>query len=517
MTYDAILFVDSSIETWRMRSYGVYRLASELRTNGYTVKVIDWTCKIFEDYQFCNQLFKKLIGDNTLFVGFSAAHFYRKSVKAKHFDHKDDYFEDYGTENYPYPGDQKKFEILVSQMRRINNKLKVVYGGSWTHESIRLSPVIDYVVYGLGDSTIVEIANHLRKGTPLKFMPGPHPGQKLIIHDEKGLSFDFPNSQTIYAPEDHIRSGEVLCLETSRGCMFSCKFCTFVLLGRKKTDPKYHKEIPVLADEIKRNWEQHQVNRYFILDDTFNESTEKIKDIAEAVKLSGVPDFKFFAYLRVDLLRSHPEQITLLKDMGLQAAYMGIETLNDKTLKLIGKPLKSAEIKKFIAELRTHWQGHVSMHGSFIMGLPEDSPETINEWMQWVLDPNCPLDSARTHSLNINPVWPNAFGLDMKEYGYSYPEVPNPDYWKNPNWTNAYWSRKDTIDQSNKYGKEMFYSRRSKTQAWEIMGLQNSGYTFEYLYQQARLDFDRIDMLKRVKAQFDTYMDDLCKYEGIER
>ena len=49
------------------------------------------------------------------------------------------------------------------------------------------------------------------------------------------------------------------------------------------------------------------------------------------------------------------------------------------------------------------------------------------------------------------------------------------------------------------------------------MGLQNSGYTFEYLYQQARLDFDRIDMLKRVKAQFDTYMDDLCKYEGIER
>jgi hypothetical protein len=151
------------------------------------------------------------------------------------------------------------------------------------------------------------------------------------------------------------------------------------------------------------------------------------------------------------------------------------------------------------------------------MGLPKDTPKTVNEWMQWVLDPNCPVDSARTHSLNISPVWPNAFGLNMKEYGYEWPTVANPDYWKNPNWSSAHWTRRETTDLSNKFGKEMFYSRRSRTQAWEIMGLQNSGYTFEYLYGRPRLDFDRIEMLQRVKNQFDQYMNDLCEYEGIER
>jgi radical SAM superfamily enzyme YgiQ (UPF0313 family) len=517
MSYDIVLFVDSAIETWRMRSYGVHRLASELRIHGYSVKVIDWTCKIFEDYQFCNRLFKKIIGPNTLFAGFSASHFYKKTVNTRQFDHNDDYFEDQGTENFPYPGDQKRFEILVAQMKRINPKLKTVYGGSWVSDHLKLSAKIDYLVYGLGDSTIVEIADHLSKGTPLKFLPGACPGQRLIKHDEKGLSFDFPNSQTTYRPEDHIRTGEVLTLETSRGCMFKCKFCSFVLLGRKPTDPKYHKEVDVLAQELKTNWEQYRINRYFIVDDTFNESTEKIQSVADSIRLSGVPDFKFFAYLRMDLLRANPEQISLLKDMGLQAAYMGIESLNDQTLKIIGKPLSGTEVKKFLTELHHHWQGAVSMHGSFIIGLPHDTPERADEWMQWVLSHDCPLDSARTHSLNINPAWPNVFGLDMEKYGYRHPETPALEYWKNPNWTSEHWTRRDTIERSTRYGKEMFYSRRGRTQAWEIMGLQNSGYSFEYLYRRPRLDYDRIEMLKRVKNQFDQYMNDLCEYEGIER
>ena len=485
MTYDVILFTDSIVGTWRMRAMGAYRLASELRQNGYSVKVIDWACVIFEDYQLANKLFKTLIGANTLFVGFSGGHFHKRSIKTKHFDHYDDYFDDQGFEDYPYPTDQKTFEIMISQMKRYNPNLKIVYGGGYTHESIRLTASIDYVIYGLADSTIVELASHLKNKTPLKWIPGAHPKQKYIKHDELGLSFDFPNSSTQYAPEDHIRQGEVLCIETSRGCMFKCKFCSFVLLGRKTTDPKYHKELSVLTKELKHNWENYRVNKYAIVDDTFNESTEKIKMVAQAVKDAGVPDFKFWAYIRLDLLKKFPEQIQILKDMGLQSAYMGIESLYDPTLKLIGKPLKSAEVKQLLTKVKSQWAGHVNMHGAFILGLPGETPEIVEEGLKWLNDPNCPLDSFHTHVLNLSPAWPSIFGQNAEKLGYKIIADPARP-WANANWDNGIWTRADCTKLSKKLGEEKFYSRRGLPHSWEIIGLQNSGYKFEDIYRKKK-------------------------------
>jgi len=513
MTYDVILFVDSNVSTWRMRSYGVYRLASELRTQGYSVKVVDWCCRIFDDIRLSVKLFGKLIGDNTLFVGFSSAHFSVKTVKEKNFDHYDNYHDDLGSSLYHYPCDDKRFEFLIQQMRKRNPNLKTVYGGGWTHDSVRLTESIDYIVYGLADATIVELANHLRHGAPLKFMPGHYPGQKRIKHDELGLGFDFPNSLTQYAPEDHIRPGEVLCLETSRGCMFKCKFCSYVLLGRKKTDPKYHKEISILAEELKSNWEMYKINRYCIIDDTFNESTEKLQDVYEAIKQSGVPDIKFFAYLRIDLLKKFPEQIPLLLNMGLQAAFFGIETLNDEALKIIGKPLKSSELKKLLQELRTQWGGKVIMHGALIFGLPTDTPEKINEWMQWIVDLDCPLDSIKIQTLSLTPIWPSVFGESMAKFGYEFIEGGNTAY---PNWRTPTNTKEDFRNLERKYNKQMFYSRRSRISAYEILGLQNSGYTFEWMYRRARLDYDRLEFIDRLNQQYESYVTDLCSYEGIE-
>ena len=514
MTYDVVLFTDSVVGTWRMRPYGAYRLASELRSKGYTVKVVDWVCKIFEDYQLSGKLFRSLIGPNTLFVGFSAAHFHRKVVKTDQFDHYNDFYDGRGFDDYHYPADEKRFEILVSQMKRYNPNLKIVYGGGYTHQSIKLSPVIDYVVYGLADATIVELASHLKNKTPLKWVPGAHPKQKFIKHDELGLSFDFPNSLTQYAPEDHVRIGEAMCLETSRGCMFKCKFCTFVLLGRKTTDPKYHKEFDVLVKELKHNWETYKINRYWIIDDTFNESTEKIKMVSEAIKAAGVPDFKFFAYIRVDLLRKYPEQVQILRDMGLQAAYMGIESLYDPTLKLIGKPLKSAQVKKFLTELKAQWAGHVNMHAALIFGLPGETPKIVKETVDWFQDPNCPVDSFGPHVLNLSESWPSIFGQNAEKLGYKI--TPNPKNVLDADWDNGIWTREECRKYLIKVAEEKHYSRRGLTSSWELIGLQNSGYTFEDLYRKPRLDFDRLEKINRLDEQYENYVKDLCQYEGIE-
>jgi hypothetical protein len=460
-------------------------------------------------------LIKSLIGPNTLFVGFSGSHFHRINVTNSTFDRFDRYHSAMGTKPSPYPGEQRLFEMLIVQMKKINPKLKIAYGGSWANGAFKLSSKIDYVMEGFGDQMIVELADHLSLGSPLKFMPGQHPQQKFINHDKLGLNFDFPTSYTQYEAHDHIRPGEVMCLETSRGCMFKCNFCNFALIGRKATDPKYHKELETLTKELKHNWECYKINQYYVIDDTFNESTEKLQMVHQAIINAGVPDFKFFAYLRLDLIKKYPEQIDLLKDMGLCAAYFGIESLNDETLKIIAKPMKSELVKSFLVELKARWGNSIVMHGSFIIGLPAETPETFASWWPWVSSLDCPLNSVNLQHLSIDQAMPNAFGIDLAKFGYKMLPIPGDD---SPLyiWENTVWDRNYCKETARKLNREMFLSRRKKPHSWEVMGLKDLGYSFEHVRDTASLDFDRLELKQRIEQQRDTYIRELCNYEGID-
>ena len=514
MSYDVVLFTDSLVGVWRPRSLGAYRIASELRKHGYSVKVIDWTGHIFSNYKLALRIFRKVIGSNTFLVGFSGSHFHATKPTTLRFKRYDNYQSDLGHRPHPYPGEEYQFDMMVDQMRKLNPTLKIVYGGSWATVDMKFSSKIDYIIPGYADNSIIELVNHLLHGANLKFMPGHHPKQKIINHDALGLNFNFSESWTKFEPEDHIRHGEVMSLETSRGCMFKCSFCTFVLLGRKTTDPKYHKEIDVLSKELKYNWENFGIHRYYIMDDTFNESTGKLKAIHEAVKKSGVPDFQFFAYMRIDLLKKWPEQIPLLKEMGLQSVYFGIESFNDATLKDIGKPMKSAEVKEFLKELKEAWGDSILLYGSFIFGLPYETPETATEWAKWLFTDENVLDSASIAALELDPLIPTVIGDNPEARGYKLKKEQSLDgpYWT---WENQYWTKDQATVLSRKFNEGLNLSRKNKQFSWEILGLQDLGYDFEFIKSTACIDYNRLEIRARLEKQRDDYIDTLCKYEGI--
>jgi hypothetical protein len=237
--------------------------------------------------------------------------------------------------------------------------------------------------------------------------------------------------------------------------------------------------------------------------------------VHQAIVAAGVPDFRFFAYLRLDLLKRHPEQIALLKEMGLCAAYFGIETLNDESLKIIAKPMKSELVKSFLVELKQQWGDRVIMHGSFIIGLPAETPETFHSWWPWVADPAGPLNSVNLQHLSIDQAMPNPFGIDLKRFGYEMLPIPG-DSGPLYNWKNTVWTRSECKTIARKLNREIFLNRRKKPYSWEAMGLQDLGYTFEHVRDTAKLDFDRIEIKDRIEQQRDAYIADLCQYEGIE-
>lgn len=510
MTYDVILFTDLSSRFWHAKSVGAYRIASELRNAGYSVKVIDFAGEWFTSVPALMKLLTKIIGQNTLFVGFSSTFFgFSETVDEGLVDNKIRSSMDRTPQ--PYPCKKTHFDLWCKYFKKLWPSVKLVYGGAKANTRLELNDSFDYMVLGIADRTVVDLASHLKFNTPLKFnLIGKK--WKIIDYDVTGSTFNFPCSTTTYTESDHIFPGEVLAIETSRGCMFKCSFCNYPLLGRGKHNPAYTKQANILADEFKRNWDQHKITKYFIVDDTFNETTEKIQTVIDATNIAGVK-IEAFAYIRIDILEKFPEQIKLLKDLGIKSVFFGIETLNDASAKSIGKGLASSRVKAMLDKCRNEWGDDVAMHTNYIVGLPHDTPSSLAEWTQWVLKDN-PADASIFYPLQLSlnaesnkaKIFQSDFSLNADKYGYKE---------HNAQWQNDVWNFSAASKLANELNQTMFDSGKMKLAGMDIMGLMNFGYTFSELKNLAYKDLDTQVLNSKYVELFNQYKQKIFEFEGV--
>ena len=509
--YHAIFFTDMSSKIWHMKPLGAYRLASELRDHGYNVLVIDFFSKWLEDLPNFIRLLKNCISDETLFVGYSSTFYSKIEPGTKEIKTFKDYF---GTKLNDWPIPVDKIKLFNDLLKKQGKNLKIFYGGansSTISHAIENSGV-DYVVQGFADSFIVDLLDRLKNRQFIKYNLTKSKNVKIIDYDIKGENFNFPESITRFHESDFITKQEVLPIETSRGCLFKCKFCAFPLLGRKKGDPDYHRHTSVIAEELRYNYQNFGVTRYTMLDDTFNETTEKLNFINDAIKESGVK-IEFSCYLRLDLIERYPEQITILRDMGLRSCFLGIETLHEKAAKSIGKSSHPERIKNILKEMKKEWGDDVSIFGSFISGLPYENKETISNWMDWVYNHPDLIDSYVINGLNLtrNHLFPSEIGRDPEKFGYKIigkSDSENKNLWAN----NVGFSLNDAVTLSEEIMEKAWNSGRLKIAGWDMLGMLNMGYSYNELkhYSLNNLPFENFSI--RYKEMFRDYQNKLIQY-----
>jgi hypothetical protein len=501
MPYDVILFTEFNSRFYHIKNLGPYRIATELRKNGYSVKVLDFFSEWLKCPKDLHKVLQAVIGPNTLFVGFSGTFFNNHN-----WDQEVKSYQDYHGPNWDaWPLPQAQIEIFLKALKKYSSTLKLVYGGILAdHQIDRVANQVDYIIPGLADVTVIELADHLSKKTPIKFMLTGKKA-KLIAHDTKAQSFDFPNSHVEYLDTDHIRPGEIMPLETSRGCLFQCSFCTFPLVGRKKGDPAYHKNIKIFAEELRRNYENYKIDTYMMVDDTFNESTEKICSLLKARDLSGV-DIKFSAYIRCDLLNRFPEQIALLSDLGLRSAFFGIESLYQPSARAIGKSTHPEKIKETLYAVKQQ-SNPPRILGSFIIGLPYDNPETLNPWLDWLDTPDCPIDTPQTNVLFLNDS--SKIAMEPQKFGYEIDA-------KTKFWRNQYWDQDQAMQFVLKKQQQWWQSGRYRLAAWDYMGFQNLGYSESELCATTmdQLNFDELRL--RRKQIWNEYKQQVLNFETFK-
>lgn len=499
MTYDVILIAELQDQLYPTRLLGVQRLATELRSKGYSVAVIQFFFSWLRDPEKLKEYFNTLIGSNTVLIGISVVFDHplpnSTSVKSKNQILMP-------TESTAESDSQKIYNAFLDFNRYIRKKFPHVswaIGSSDPLSSLNeYKEYIDYVLVGLADTKIVKLVDYL-KGTGTLFFDQFNGNVKILSSDPTERSFNFPASTTLFLPEDQIHHGEVLPMETSRGCLFKCDFCSYPLLGRKKGDPDYHKTVESMATEFRHHYDNFGISKYMFVDDTFNETTQKIENILKARDLAGV-DINFSAYIRLDLLKRFPEQVQLLLDLGIQSASFGIESLYGPSAASIGKTSHTEQVKEFLYHVADKWRGKATTQGLFIIGLPYENPDTLETWIPWVEDPQCPIDNPRFQTLNLNTnyTFKSSLSANPEKYGYTITDNT---------WSNQYWSRTQADEYTNRLTIRMKNLHRQRIGGWPVLGLQTLGFSIKDLYNTEtsqfrgfhELDFGKIKKLKNQK------------------
>lgn len=494
--YDVILFTGVAEPVIINKSIGAYKCAEILRQSGYTCLVVDH----FEAFSREELLavVDRYVSDRTLYVGFSTTFMLDTTAPPEANGHIT-----YGllTPNVTFFPHGKDVENeIVSFIKDRNSRCKIVLGGTKANQNISNSNV-DYSIIGYAEGVIVNLTAHLRSGEPLLNSHRNIFGV-VVIDDRLGKQYDFVNS-TMHWSEQDVGGARVIPLEISRGCIFRCKFCSFALNGKQNLD--FIRDMELLYAELMYNYENFSITDYTILDDTFNDSETKLDMLLSVTKrLPFQP--RFWAYARLDLIARKPETIEKLYDIGLRAAFFGIETLNRKTGLIIGKGYDRSKQIAAIETIRHKYGDEIMLHGSFIVGLPGESAESVETTAATLLSNDIPLHSYGWNPLGIYPE-NLAFSseIERNHVTYGYTKIDDTLVGGSMNWKNEFLTRTVAGEMSQRYNRQAQSSGRLYIHSSLGFNMKNLGYSEEYIRNTKFNEVDWSDQMNRRSAFLTAY------------
>ena len=197
----------------------------------------------------------------------------------------------------------------------------------------------------------------------------PCPDLGLVERGRPGL-FAFADSHT-------------LPIQTSRGCPYDCAFCSVTsMFGRMY---RFRSAQPVVEELQSRQFTGAHV---FFYDDNFTANPARAKQLLHAMIDARVKPV-WSTQVNVDCAR-HAGLLELMRRAGCETVYVGLESINPRTLQLYDKTQTVQSMEAAIGAI--HAAG-IRVHGMFIFGSDADDVETIRRTARWAVAQK--VDSAQ--------------------------------------------------------------------------------------------------------------------------
>jgi radical SAM superfamily enzyme YgiQ (UPF0313 family) len=245
----------------------------------------------------------------------------------------------------------------------------------------------DYIVFGEGDETIIELVETLARGGNVERVAGivyRVAGRVVRTNPRAGpVWFDtIPDFSLIEGyPRMSLvdmlvqRKKPVLTVQSSRGCPFKCTFCivnTMFPSGYRTRDVE-----SVIRDL--RDKRQYGKELIFV-DNEFAADRAYAKKLMRRIIEEDL-DFEIVIFARVEVTQDD-ELLLLMRQAGITHIYQGFESIHPKTLIALNKRQTVNQIVAAVEKLHSFGFG---VFASFVMGADSDTLETVKNNVDFVL------------------------------------------------------------------------------------------------------------------------------------
>ncbi len=279
----------------------------------------------------------------------------------------------------------------IEAMKAANTGLKAGMIGAKVaveaDKSLQASPLIDFVARSEFDFTIKDVAEGRNlstiKGVSWRNEAGAivHNADRPAIEDMDLLPFVTPVYKRDLKIENYFvgyLKHPYISFYTGRGCKSRCTFC---LWPQTVGGHRYRtRSVGHVVEEIR--WAKFafaQVKEFFFDDDTFTDDAPRAEAIAKELGKLGV---LWSCNAKANVKRS---TLKIMRDNGLRLLLVGYESGNQQILHNIKKGVLVDVAKRFTKDC--HELGIV-IHGTFILGLPGETSDTIKETIDFAKEIN---------------------------------------------------------------------------------------------------------------------------------
>src|SRR5271156_5019536 len=279
----------------------------------------------------------------------------------------------------------------IKALKAVKPSLKIGLVGAKVavdpESSLRASPLIYFVGRNEFDFTIKEVAEGRSFGG-IVGLSYRNAGGAIIHNDERPIleNMDLlPFVTPVYRRDLDIANyfngylkHPYMSLYTGRGCKSRCTFC---LWPQTVGGHRYRKRsVGHVVEEIA--WAKKafpEVKEFFFDDDTFTDDLPRAEAIARELGKLGVV---WSCNAKANVPRA---ALKVMRDNGLRLLLVGYETGNQQILYNIKKGMRIDVAKRFTKDCRDLG---IVIHGTFIMGLPGETQETIRETIAFAKEVN---------------------------------------------------------------------------------------------------------------------------------
>ena len=314
---------------------------------------------------------------------------------------------------------------VVKFVREYSPKTKIIVGGPYvakrseTMEEHDLKAMFKYIGGDFyvrsreGEQALVNILRCIKKGSDLNSVANiafRQNGDFVITRSEPELNALYENliDYSLF-PRDHV--GSYVNVRITKGCPFTCAFCSFPLRTEKYNVSKLN----YIQQELDSIANVGTVTGLFFIDDTLNVPLGTFKDMMRMM-IARNYGFKWHCFFRADFCDE--ELVELMKKAGCQGVFLGLESANDQVLVNMHKTPRKHH---YLAAIPLFKKMGIKVFASLFFGFPSETYDTAMETIAfleetkpdyyrpliWYCDP-------------VTPIWAEKDKYGIKGYHFSW-------------------------------------------------------------------------------------------------